>query len=123
MPMCTYAHAAHGISTRSSSSSSSLADRSQNARKKLEQRRLNYDTSLAKMQKAKKEDFRVEEDLRAQKAKYEESSEDVFRRMQDIKESEVEMVQDLTAFLEAELTYYDRCREILINVKREWPVQ
>jgi hypothetical protein len=90
MPMCTYAHAAHGISTRSSSSSSSLADRSQNARKKLEQRRLNYD---------------------------------VFRRMQDIKESEVEMVQDLTAFLEAELTYYDRCREILINVKREWPVQ
>ncbi|KAL5430794.1 hypothetical protein PMIN05_009959 [Paraphaeosphaeria minitans] len=95
----------------------------QNARKKLEQRRLNYDTSLAKMQKAKKEDFRVEEELRAQKAKYEESSEDVFRRMQDIKESEVEMVQDLTAFLEAELSYYDRCREILINVKREWPVQ
>ncbi|KAF9733651.1 BAR domain-containing protein [Paraphaeosphaeria minitans] len=94
----------------------------QNARKKLEQRRLNYDTSLAKMQKAKKEDFRVEEELRAQKAKYEESSEDVFRRMQDIKESEVEMVQDLTAFLEAELSYYDRCREILINVKREWPV-
>ncbi|KAF2446422.1 BAR-domain-containing protein [Karstenula rhodostoma CBS 690.94] len=95
----------------------------QNARKKLEQRRLNYDTSLAKMQKAKKEDFRVEEELRAQKAKYEESSEDVYRRMQDIKESEVEMVQDLTAFLEAELSYYDRCREILINVKREWPIQ
>ncbi|KAF1971787.1 BAR-domain-containing protein [Bimuria novae-zelandiae CBS 107.79] len=95
----------------------------QNARKKLEQRRLAYDTSLAKMQKVKKEDFRVEEELRAQKAKYEESSEDVFRRMQDIKESEVEMVQDLTAFLEAELTYYDRCREILLNVKREWPIQ
>lgn len=99
------------------------ANNLQNARKKLEQRRLAYDTSLAKMQKAKKEDFRVEEELRAQKAKYEESSEDVFRRMQDIKESEVEMVQDLTAFLEAELSYYDRCREILINVKREWPIQ
>lgn len=82
-----------------------------------------YDTSLAKMQKAKKEDFRVEEELRAQKAKYEESSEDVYRRMQDIKEAEVDLVQDLTAFLEAELTYYDRCREILLNVKRDWPVR
>ena len=95
----------------------------QTARKKLEQRRLAYDTSLAKMSKAKREDFRAEEELRSQKAKYEETSEDVYRRMQDIKESEVDMVQDLTAFLEAELTYYDRCREILLNVKRDWPVR
>ncbi|KAL6704630.1 hypothetical protein ACN47E_008027 [Coniothyrium glycines] len=95
----------------------------QATRKKLEARRLAYDTSLAKMQKSKKEDFRMEEELRAQKAKYEETSEDVFRRMQDIKESEVDMVQDLTAFLEAELSYHDRCREILLNVKREWPVR
>jgi hypothetical protein len=96
---------------------------SQAARKKLEQRRLAYDTSLAKIGKAKKEDFRAEEELRNQKVKYEESSEDVFRRMQDIKESEVEMIQDLTEFMEAELTYYDRCREILLNVKRDWPAR
>lgn len=95
----------------------------QNARKKLEQRRLAYDASLAKVQKAKKEDFRVEEELRSQKAKYDESSEDVYRRMQDIKEQEVDMIQDLSSFLEAELTYYDRCREILLNVKRDWPVK
>ena len=95
----------------------------QATRKKLETRRLAYDTSLAKMQKTKKEDFRMEEELRSQKAKYEETSEEVFRRMQDIKESEVDMVQDLTAFLEAELSYYDRCREILLTVKREWPVR
>lgn len=95
----------------------------QATRKKLEARRLAYDTSLAKMQKSKKEDFRMEEELRAQKAKYEETSEDVYRRMQDIKESEVDMVQDLTSFLEAELSYHDRCREILLNVKREWPVR
>lgn len=56
----------------------------QSARKKLENRRLAYDASLAKMQKTKKEDFRVEEELRIQKAKYEETSEDVFRRMQDV---------------------------------------
>ena len=59
------------------------------------------------MQKSKKEDFRMEEELRAQKAKYEETSEDVFRRMQDIKEAEVDLVQDLSAFLEADL---DQCQ-------------
>ncbi|KAF2755887.1 BAR-domain-containing protein [Pseudovirgaria hyperparasitica] len=94
----------------------------QAARKKLEARRLAYDTSLAKMQKAKKEDYRTEEELRSQKAKYEESSDEVLRRMQDIKEAEADSVQDLTTFLEAELSYYDRCREVLLQVKREWPV-
>jgi hypothetical protein len=75
------------------------------------------------MQKAKKEDFRVEEELRSQKAKYEESSEDVYRRMEDIKAAEVDSVADLTAFLEAELSYYDNCREVLTKLKRNWPAQ
>lgn len=93
----------------------------QTARKKLDTRRLAFDTSQAKMQKSKKEDFRMEEELRSQKAKYEESNEDVYRRMQDIKEAEADSVQDLTSFLEAELSYYDRCREVLLQVKKEWP--
>ncbi|KAF1985900.1 BAR-domain-containing protein [Aulographum hederae CBS 113979] len=93
----------------------------QAARKKLDSRRLAYDASLAKMQKAKKEDFRVEEDLRTQKAKYEETTDDVYRRMMEIKEAEVESVADLGAFLDAELEYYDSCREILLKLKREWP--
>lgn len=93
----------------------------QAARKKLDARRLAYDTSQAKMQKSKKEDFRMEEELRSQKAKYEESNEDVYRRMLDIKEAEADSVQDLTSFLEAELSYYDRCREVLMQVKKEWP--
>lgn len=73
------------------------------------------------MQKAKKEDFRVEEELRAQKAKYEETNEDVYRRMQDIKEAEPESLVDLEVFLEAELEYHDRCREMLLKLKKEWP--
>ncbi len=73
------------------------------------------------MQKAKREDFRVEEELRSQKAKYEESNEDVFRRMQDIKEAEAESVADLGAFLESELEYYDKCRDELLRLKRDWP--
>ena len=93
----------------------------QAARKKLEQRRLAYDTASAKMQKSKKEDYRMEEELRSQKAKYEESNEEVYRRMLDIKEAEVDSVADLTSFLEAELSYYDRCREVLLQLKKEWP--
>lgn len=90
------------------------------------------------MHKAKNEDFRMEEELRSQKAKYEEMSEDVYRRMQDvsiltkalisilthylqIKEAEVDSVADLGAFLDAELSYYDRCREVLMQLKRDWP--
>lgn len=95
----------------------------QAARKKLDQRRLAYDTSLAKMQKAKKEDFRVEEELRSQKAKYEEASDDVYRRMQDIKEAESESVTDLGAFLDAELAYYDRARDALLELKSSWPAE
>lgn len=45
----------------------------------------------------------------------------MYRRMQDIKEAEADSVADLTAFLDAELGYYDRCRELLISLKREWP--
>lgn len=93
----------------------------QAARKRLDSRRLAYDTASMKMQKSKKEDFRMEEELRSQRAKYEESNEDVYRRMLDIKEAEVDSVGDLTSFLEAELTYYDRCREVLLQLKRDWP--
>jgi len=73
------------------------------------------------MQKVKREDFRIEEELRSQKVKYEETSEDVLRRMEDIKEAESDSVADLGAFLDAELEYYDRCREELMRIKAEWP--
>lgn len=93
----------------------------QAARKRLETRRLAYDTSLAKMQKAKKEDFRVEEELRTQKAKYEESEDDVQRRMEEIRDADPESVADLASFLEAELAYHDKCREALLQLRSEWP--
>ncbi|OKL57721.1 hypothetical protein UA08_07119 [Talaromyces atroroseus] len=94
----------------------------QNARKKLESRRLAYDASLAKMQKAKKEDFRVEEELRTQKVKYEETNDDVYRRMMDIQEAEGENLTDLTAFIDAELNYHERCREVLFQLRNELPM-
>ncbi|KAL4919409.1 hypothetical protein BDW62DRAFT_178861 [Aspergillus aurantiobrunneus] len=93
----------------------------QTSRKKLDNRRLAYDTSLSKMEKAKREDFGVEEELRTQKVKYEEASDDVHRRMIDIKNSEPENVVDLEAFLEAQLNYHEQCREVLLRLKNEWP--
>ncbi|RYC63128.1 hypothetical protein CHU98_g3102 [Xylaria longipes] len=92
----------------------------QSARKKLENRRLTYESSVTKMQKAKREDFRLEDELRASKAKYEESSEDVYRRMMDIKEAEADSVRDLGNFLDSELDHYERCAEELRRVKQEW---
>ncbi|KAI4153437.1 MAG: hypothetical protein LQ340_002309 [Diploschistes diacapsis] len=99
----------------------SVVNLMQAARKKLESRRLAYDTAAAKMEKAKREDFRSEEELRSQKAKYDEATEDVYRRMMDIKEAESDSVLDLTEFLEAELSYHERCREVLMQLKRDWP--
>lgn len=113
----------------------------QTAKKKLDSRRLAYDTAQTKVEKSKKEDFRVEEELRSQKAKYEENNEDVYRRMLDIvssdtwslpapfghllttsqKEAEVDSIADITSFLEAEFQYYDRCREVLVQLKKDWP--
>ncbi|CEL09950.1 Putative BAR domain protein (AFU_orthologue; AFUA_5G06340) [Aspergillus calidoustus] len=93
----------------------------QASRKKLDSRRLAYDTSLSKMQKAKREDYRVEEELRTQKVKYEEANDDVHRRMLDIKHAEPENVMDLHAFLDAQLSYHDQCREVLLRLKNEWP--
>lgn len=93
----------------------------QQARKKLDSRRLGYDTSLSKMEKAKREDFRVEEELRNQKVKYEEANDEVLRRMQDIKESEADSVMDLGTFLDAQLEYHDRCREALLQLRNDWP--
>lgn len=74
------------------------------------------------MQKAKKEDYRAEDELRSQKAKYEESTEEVARRMQDIVEAEADNVVDMYTFLEAEISYHDRCREVLLQLKADWPM-
>ncbi|KAI9722097.1 MAG: hypothetical protein M1828_004911 [Chrysothrix sp. TS-e1954] len=93
----------------------------QAARKRMDSRRLALDTAQGKMQKAKRDDYRAEEEARAQKAKFEESSEEVSRRMQDIVEAEHDSVGELYGFLEAEITYHDKCREILMNLRADWP--
>lgn len=55
----------------------------------------------------------MEEEVRTNKAKFEESSEDVLRRMQDIKEAEADSANALNELLDAELDYHERCVEEL----------
>lgn len=87
----------------------------------MESRRLNYDASISKLQKTKRDDFRLEEEVRTAKVKYEEASEDVLRRMQDIQEAEADNTRDLTHFLDAELEYHERCAEELRRIRQNWP--
>ena len=91
----------------------------QNARKKLESRRLAYDSAATKANRSKREDYRLEEDVRTSKAKFEEASDDVLRRMQDIKEAETDSLRELTAFLDAELDFHDRCAEELRRARAD----
>lgn len=72
------------------------------------------------MAKAKRDDFRLEEELRSAKAKYEEANEDVFRRMQDIKDAEADSIRDLTRFMDVELDYHERCAEVLRQKRAQW---
>lgn len=75
---------------------------------------------MTKMDKARRDDFRIEEEVRMNKAKYEESSEDIIRRMQDIKEAEADSVQSLTSFVDAELDYHERAAEELRRARQSW---
>jgi hypothetical protein len=90
------------------------------ARKKLENRRLALDASSAKLQKARRDDFKVEDEVRTCKAKFEESSEDVLRRMQDVKDAEPDSVGALASLLDAELEYHERAAEELRRVRQQW---
>ncbi|KAL7941317.1 BAR domain-containing protein [Trichoderma barbatum] len=92
----------------------------QAARKKLESRRLAYDATMGKMQKAKKDDIRLEEEMRVNKTKFDDSTEDVFQRMQDIREAEQDTITALTSFLDAELEYHERAANELRRIRKSW---
>ena len=72
------------------------------------------------MHKAKKDDFKIEEEVRNSKTKFEDASEDVTRRMQDIQDTEPESISALSVFLEAELNYHERAAEELRRVQQAW---
>jgi hypothetical protein len=60
-----------------------------NLRKRLESRRLDYDSKLVRLQKSKKEKPELEQEMQASKMKYEDSEYDVIQKMAQLQEFEV----------------------------------
>ncbi|ORX98225.1 BAR-domain-containing protein [Basidiobolus meristosporus CBS 931.73] len=89
----------------------------QQARKKLESRRLDYNAKLNTVQRAKKEKPELEEQMRAAELKFNESLEDTYSRMIDIRNAEELHMQQLAMFYDSELEYYQRSVEILTNIR------
>lgn len=75
---------------------------------------------MGKIQKAKKDDIRLEEEMRVNKTKFDDSTEDVFQRMQDIREAEQDTTAALTSFLDAELEYHERAANELRRIRKSW---
>ncbi|CAG8728382.1 9486_t:CDS:2, partial [Racocetra persica] len=92
----------------------------QQMNRKLESRRLNYDAKLNKMQKSKKEKPELEEEMRAAKEKYENTKEELHKKMITINESEDQYIQELTVLLDSQLEYFKSSYEILSNLKKDW---
>lgn len=57
--------------------------------------------------------------MRTSRAKFDEASDDVLRRMQDIKEAETDSLRELTAFLDAQLDFHDRCADELRRARAD----
>lgn len=95
----------------------------QAARKKLESRRLTYDSTLSRMQKTKKEDAKLEEELRAATARYEETSDDVHTRMISIREAEQASLLDLIKLVEAEAEYFSQAQSIMLCLQQSLSTQ
>ncbi|CAG8643534.1 28289_t:CDS:2 [Dentiscutata erythropus] len=92
----------------------------QNMKRKLESRRLNYDAKLSKMQKSKKEKPELEEEMRAAKEKYEDTKEELNKKMVTINESEDQYIQELTAFLDSQIEYFKNSCDILSTLRKDW---
>ncbi|KAG8908226.1 hypothetical protein FRB99_008291 [Tulasnella sp. 403] len=91
-------------------------------RKKLDSRRLTLDAAISKNTKAKKEKEKkeAEEELKAAKARYEETANELQTRMYFIQDNEIQQLRDLTDLLDLELAFVTQYHEILSEVKKEW---
>jgi hypothetical protein len=84
---------------------------------KLENRRLDFDAKLNKVQKSKKENNALEEETRVCQSKYEETLEAVTRRMIELNTSDDQQHHGLLQFVDYELEYFENCAALLRNLK------
>ncbi|KAJ2891251.1 hypothetical protein IWW38_003704, partial [Coemansia aciculifera] len=85
--------------------------------KKLESRRSDYDSKLAKFNKSRKDSVVLEDELRTAQVRYEDNYDDMARRMMQMQDSEQDYLLDLYGFYEAQLAYHKSCYEQLDRVR------
>lgn len=92
----------------------------QAAKRKLEGRRLALDAAQSKQSKLKREDSKVEEEVRLARFKYDETHEDVIAKMDAIQESESLHLQSFGKFMEIQATYYEECAAEMRKISEDW---
>ncbi|RXK38529.1 hypothetical protein M231_04161 [Tremella mesenterica] len=92
-------------------------------RKKLDSRRLALDSALNNLNKSKKDKhaMALEAEVENAQQRFSEIEEETQVRMKAIEENEEQQFMDLVDLLEAELEYFSKCRDILEDLKDQWP--
>ncbi|KAJ2705522.1 hypothetical protein H4R19_005115, partial [Coemansia spiralis] len=85
--------------------------------KQLGARRSDYDSKMVKFQKARKDNITAEDDLRTAQVRYEDTYEDLGRRMLVMQDSEQEYLRGAYSFYESQLEYHKSCYEELARVR------
>ncbi|KAJ2232485.1 hypothetical protein IWW45_004931 [Coemansia sp. RSA 485] len=89
----------------------------QSLQKKLERNRGDYESKSAKLSKVRKDNVALEDDVRAAQVRYEDTYEDVTRRMLEMKNGDQDGLVELYSFYEAQLAYHKSCTEQLERVR------
>ncbi|KAJ1810229.1 hypothetical protein LPJ75_004247 [Coemansia sp. RSA 2598] len=89
----------------------------QSLQKKLERNRGDYESKSAKLSKNSKENVALEDEVRAAQVRYEDTYEDVTRRMMEMKNGDQDGLVELYAFYEAQVAYHKSCSEQLERVR------
>ena len=91
-------------------------------RKKLKNRRLDYDANNNKLQKSKKEDPALEENVKTTKFKYEETLQKLEEMMITVSKQEAELIEPFISFMESQINYHSNClktSEYIIQILKE----
>lgn len=78
-------------------------------KKKLKNRRLDYDARLSKIQRSKKEKPELEEDMKIAQAKYEQTLDDIEQLMLTFEQKEESLIESLVHFSKQQSKYFDSC--------------
>lgn len=91
-------------------------------RKKLKNRRLDYDANNNRLQKSKKEDPALEENVKNTKLKYEETLQKLEEKMVSVSRQETELIDPFIGFMECQINHFHQClktSESILKILKE----